>query len=156
MSLVSFVVDARATVLAGIALILCAGLSHPVAAQGDRLADAAKRQDCYGRESGAFRSTGLPAASVGVPRPAAGSARQPRTGLHQRESEQIEPTPPLRIDRPPMNALNEAVQEEIRAAAQEASERDDVRSVVVWGGEKVFAAGATAIDSCRLINEPIR
>jgi enoyl-CoA hydratase/carnithine racemase len=48
----------------------------------------------------------------------------------------------LRLDRPPMNALNAAVQDEIRAAANEASERDDVRAVVVWGGEKVFAAGA--------------
>jgi enoyl-CoA hydratase/carnithine racemase len=48
----------------------------------------------------------------------------------------------LRLDRPPMNALNRQVQEEIRAAASEAGERDDVRSVVVWGGEKVFAAGA--------------
>ena len=41
-----------------------------------------------------------------------------------------------------MNALNKQVQEEIRAAATEAAERDDVRAVVVWGGEKVFAAGA--------------
>jgi enoyl-CoA hydratase/carnithine racemase len=48
----------------------------------------------------------------------------------------------LRLDRPPMNALNRQVQEEIRAAATEAGERDDVRSVVVWGGDKVFAAGA--------------
>lgn len=48
----------------------------------------------------------------------------------------------IRLDRPPMNALNVAVQEEIRAAAHEASDRDDVRAVVVWGGEKVFAAGA--------------
>ena len=48
----------------------------------------------------------------------------------------------IRLDRPPMNALNARVQEEIRAAAQEASERDDVRAVVVYGGPKVFAAGA--------------
>jgi enoyl-CoA hydratase/carnithine racemase len=48
----------------------------------------------------------------------------------------------LRLDRPPMNALDKAMQEEIRAAATEAAERGDVRSVVVWGGEKVFAAGA--------------
>ncbi|MGN6129373.1 MAG: enoyl-CoA hydratase/isomerase family protein [Nocardioidaceae bacterium] len=48
----------------------------------------------------------------------------------------------IRIDRPKMNALNVAVQEEIRAAATEAAERDDVRAVVVYGGEKVFAAGA--------------
>jgi enoyl-CoA hydratase/carnithine racemase len=41
-----------------------------------------------------------------------------------------------------MNALNVQVQEEIRAAAKEATERGDVRAVVVWGGPKVFAAGA--------------
>lgn len=48
----------------------------------------------------------------------------------------------IRLDRPKMNALNEQVQEEIRAAAVEASARDDVKSVVVYGGERVFAAGA--------------
>jgi enoyl-CoA hydratase/carnithine racemase len=48
----------------------------------------------------------------------------------------------IRLDRPPMNALNEQVQEEIRAAATEASGRDDVKAVVVYGGERVFAAGA--------------
>jgi enoyl-CoA hydratase/carnithine racemase len=48
----------------------------------------------------------------------------------------------IRLDRPKMNALNAQVQEEIRAAAREASERDDVKAVVVYGGEKVFAAGA--------------
>jgi enoyl-CoA hydratase/carnithine racemase len=48
----------------------------------------------------------------------------------------------LRLDRPPMNALNVTVQEEIRTAAQEATERDDVRAVVLYGGERVFAAGA--------------
>ncbi len=48
----------------------------------------------------------------------------------------------IRLDRPPMNALNVQVQEELRAAAHEASERRDVRAVVVFGGDKVFAAGA--------------
>jgi enoyl-CoA hydratase len=48
----------------------------------------------------------------------------------------------IRLDRPPMNALNAQVQEEIRAAAAEASERRDVRAVIVYGGPKVFAAGA--------------
>jgi enoyl-CoA hydratase/carnithine racemase len=48
----------------------------------------------------------------------------------------------IRLDRPPMNALNAAVQEELRAAAHEASDRADVRAVIVYGGEKVFAAGA--------------
>jgi enoyl-CoA hydratase/carnithine racemase len=48
----------------------------------------------------------------------------------------------IRLDRPKMNALNVQVQEEIRAAAQQAAEDDAVRAVVVWGGERVFAAGA--------------
>ena len=48
----------------------------------------------------------------------------------------------IRIDRPKMNALDRQVQEEIRAAAAEATDRDDVRAVVVYGGERVFAAGA--------------
>ncbi len=48
----------------------------------------------------------------------------------------------IRLDRPKMNALNSQMQAEIRAAAQEATERDDVRAVIVYGGERVFAAGA--------------
>jgi enoyl-CoA hydratase/carnithine racemase len=48
----------------------------------------------------------------------------------------------IRLDRPKMNALNAQVQEEIRASAHEAAEREDVKAVVVYGGEKVFAAGA--------------
>jgi enoyl-CoA hydratase/carnithine racemase len=48
----------------------------------------------------------------------------------------------IRLDRPKMNALNVQVQEEIRAVAAEAAADDTVRAVVVWGGERVFAAGA--------------
>ena len=48
----------------------------------------------------------------------------------------------IRLDRPKMNALNVQVQEEIRAAALEATDRDDVKAVIVYGGERVFAAGA--------------
>jgi enoyl-CoA hydratase/carnithine racemase len=48
----------------------------------------------------------------------------------------------IRLDRPKMNALNVQVQEEIRTAALEATANDDVRAVVIYGGEKVFAAGA--------------
>jgi enoyl-CoA hydratase/carnithine racemase len=48
----------------------------------------------------------------------------------------------IRLDRPPMNPLNTQVQEELRAAAQAASADPEIRAVVVWGGEKVFAAGA--------------
>ena len=48
----------------------------------------------------------------------------------------------IRLDRPKMNALDAAMQEEIRLAAIEATTRDDVRAVVIYGGERVFAAGA--------------
>jgi enoyl-CoA hydratase/carnithine racemase len=48
----------------------------------------------------------------------------------------------IRLERPPMNALDVAMQEEIRAVATEASTRSDIRAVVLYGGEKVFAAGA--------------
>ena len=48
----------------------------------------------------------------------------------------------IRLARPPMNALNRQVQEELLVVSDEASRRADVRAVVVYGGEKVFAAGA--------------
>lgn len=48
----------------------------------------------------------------------------------------------IRLDRPPMNALDIATQDRLRVVAEEAARRDDVRAVIVWGGEKVFAAGA--------------
>jgi enoyl-CoA hydratase/carnithine racemase len=47
----------------------------------------------------------------------------------------------IRLDRPKMNAISVQVQSELRAAALEATERDDVKAVVVYGGERVFAAG---------------
>jgi enoyl-CoA hydratase/carnithine racemase len=48
----------------------------------------------------------------------------------------------IRLDRPPMNALNITIQEELRSAALSCTTDDEVRAVVVYGGEKVFAAGA--------------
>jgi enoyl-CoA hydratase len=48
----------------------------------------------------------------------------------------------IRLDRPPMNALNTTVQEELRAAAEQVTADDAVRAVVLYGGERVFAAGA--------------
>jgi enoyl-CoA hydratase len=48
----------------------------------------------------------------------------------------------IRLARPPMNAINKQVQDEVQAAAREAADRTDVYSVIVYGGEKVFAAGA--------------
>ena len=48
----------------------------------------------------------------------------------------------IRLARPPMNALDAAMQDQLRQVAEEATARADVRAVVLWGGEKVFAAGA--------------
>jgi enoyl-CoA hydratase/carnithine racemase len=48
----------------------------------------------------------------------------------------------IRLNRPPMNALNIQLQEELRAVAREATADEAIRAVVVYGGEKVFAAGA--------------
>ncbi|MFE0104757.1 enoyl-CoA hydratase/isomerase family protein [Streptomyces sp. NPDC059009] len=48
----------------------------------------------------------------------------------------------IRLDRPPMNALDSATQDRLKELAEEATARTDVRAVVLYGGEKVFAAGA--------------
>ena len=46
------------------------------------------------------------------------------------------------LNRPPMNALSRQGQAELAAAAQEATDRDDIKAVVIYGGPKVLAAGA--------------
>ncbi|WP_285757504.1 enoyl-CoA hydratase/isomerase family protein [Nocardiopsis ansamitocini] len=48
----------------------------------------------------------------------------------------------IRLDRPKMNALNAQVQVEIAEAAVRVGTDDTIASVVVYGGERVFAAGA--------------
>jgi len=48
----------------------------------------------------------------------------------------------IRLDRPPMNAIDEGLADDLWKAANEATRRDDVGAVVIYGGEKVFAAGA--------------
>ncbi|MFE9423821.1 enoyl-CoA hydratase/isomerase family protein [Kitasatospora sp. NPDC006697] len=48
----------------------------------------------------------------------------------------------IRLDRPKMNALDVAMQDQLREVADEAAARAEVRAVVVYGGERVFAAGA--------------
>ena len=48
----------------------------------------------------------------------------------------------IRLDRPKVNALNSQVALEIGAAVDAAAADDSIGSVVVWGGERVFAAGA--------------
>jgi enoyl-CoA hydratase/carnithine racemase len=48
----------------------------------------------------------------------------------------------IRLDRPKMNAINGQLRQELHDAAVEARDRDDVRAVVLYGGERIFAAGA--------------
>ena len=48
----------------------------------------------------------------------------------------------IRLDRPKVNALNAQVAREIDEAVAAARADDRVRAVVLWGGERVFAAGA--------------
>jgi enoyl-CoA hydratase len=48
----------------------------------------------------------------------------------------------LRLDRPKVNALNKQVGLELLEAANTLAERDDIRGVVLYGGERFFAAGA--------------
>lgn len=48
----------------------------------------------------------------------------------------------IRLDRPPMNALCAQIGRELGALLPEVAERSDISAVIVYGGEKVFAAGA--------------
>ena len=52
----------------------------------------------------------------------------------------------IRLDRPKVNALNAELTGELRAVALEASRRDDISAVVIYGGERVFAAGADIVE----------
>ena len=48
----------------------------------------------------------------------------------------------IRIDRPPANAIDHQVGVELGETIREAEERSDVGALVVWGGPRLFAAGA--------------
>ncbi len=48
----------------------------------------------------------------------------------------------VRLDRPPANALDLQMCLELHTALREARGRDDVGALVLWGGPKIFAAGA--------------
>jgi enoyl-CoA hydratase/carnithine racemase len=48
----------------------------------------------------------------------------------------------IRLDRPPVNAMNDQLTTELADAAGTAASSEQVRAVIVYGGEKVFAAGA--------------
>jgi enoyl-CoA hydratase/carnithine racemase len=48
----------------------------------------------------------------------------------------------IRLDRPPANAIDLQVGLELQEAIRSANERADVGALVLWGGPKLFAAGA--------------
>ncbi len=48
----------------------------------------------------------------------------------------------IRVDRPKMNALNPQVLAELTEAANAVGAAPDVRAAVIWGGPRIFAAGA--------------
>ena len=48
----------------------------------------------------------------------------------------------IRLDRPKMNAINGQLTAELKEVAEQARDTTVVRAVVIYGGERVFAAGA--------------
>lgn len=52
----------------------------------------------------------------------------------------------IRLDRPPMNALSAALQADLAVATAQVSADPAVRAVVIYGGERVFAAGADIME----------
>jgi enoyl-CoA hydratase len=48
----------------------------------------------------------------------------------------------VRLDRPPANAISLQLSIELLDALEDAGSRDDVGALVLWGGPKLFAAGA--------------
>jgi enoyl-CoA hydratase/carnithine racemase len=48
----------------------------------------------------------------------------------------------VRLDRPPANAIDLQVGLELQEAILEAAGREDVGALVLWGGSRIFAAGA--------------
>ena len=48
----------------------------------------------------------------------------------------------IRLDRPPVNAINRAIHRDLLAVAEQVADNPDIRAVVLYGGERAFAAGA--------------
>ena len=48
----------------------------------------------------------------------------------------------IRLDRPPANAISLQLSIELLAALEDAGSREEVGALVLWGGPKLFAAGA--------------
>src|SRR5256885_14442455 len=60
----------------------------------------------------------------------------------------------IRLDRPPANALNHEVGIELQEVVRDAASR--CRALVVWGGPKLFAAGADIKEMAEYGPEEIR
>jgi enoyl-CoA hydratase len=60
------------------------------------------------------------------------------------------PVAVIRLNRPPVNAINAAMHEPLAAAAAAVSADEQVRCVVLYGGERVFAAGADITEMAAL------
>jgi enoyl-CoA hydratase/carnithine racemase len=48
----------------------------------------------------------------------------------------------IRLDRPPVNAMNDQLTSELASCAASAGDAAEIRAVILYGGEKAFAAGA--------------
>ena len=59
----------------------------------------------------------------------------------------------LRLNRPPVNALNFAMQAEMIEAAALITANPEIAAVVIYGGEKAFAAGADIKEMERLTHD---
>jgi enoyl-CoA hydratase/carnithine racemase len=79
------------------------------------------------------------AVTAGIGRPA---RRDPMGEFVRLEEAPDDAVRIIRLDRPKVNALSSQVGRELLEVASELEGRHDVRAVVVWGGPKVFAAGA--------------
>lgn len=62
----------------------------------------------------------------------------------------------VRLDRPPANAISLQLSIDLLDALEEAGSRDDVGALVLWGGPKLFAAGADIKEMVDLGPEEIR
>jgi enoyl-CoA hydratase/carnithine racemase len=58
------------------------------------------------------------------------------------ETSRVDRVAIIRLDRPKVNALNTQLGQELLELATEIEGRSDIRAVVVWGGPRIFAAGA--------------
>jgi enoyl-CoA hydratase/carnithine racemase len=62
----------------------------------------------------------------------------------------------IRVDRPPANAISHAVGLQLGAVIAEAAARQDVGALVLWGGPRLFAAGADIKEMASFGPEQIR